>query len=1182
MQNIVNPMTASTLTPALSQRAREHGALRFSCFLWQFFATKALTFSLILCSSALAHPLITVGRVSVPPKIDGSLDDEAWKHAIVLSDYTLMNVPIRASQQTEARVLYDQDALYLGFRCYEIVLQPAQQRVHEFRAQHGPETLDERIWNEDGVEVFLSPHASGRPYCHFIVNARGARFDGKGKGDNSWNPVWQAAAKRFDAGYFDIEARIPFSSFGAGPRTGRLWRAQFCRNRRPKQAFHSAWPPPVGGYHEPANFAHMRFVPRELPEVRFPGFVEFAGVGGAKIISTGLQACIARVYVAGLADEKGPALTRTLDDGGCDFGPLRSALAEKIQSPGRYDVLLKLLEPDGNTVLLETPVARWLLGTYEARMTITKRGQIQLAATVNGQPVDIATGHLRLRPGKNLIALHATRKGDGAIRTAFTVQGRTLSRTGWRAYAGQLDSWDSPALDDSGWSFASDLGDSWMWQGASAELLLRRWVSIPATGYCSPGHTPTHLARGAAQLLTFALDGSGDPKEFWFELTLPPFIRLMNPLDAEGRPGLSAIRHERIVLPDGRVRHRLDLSNGRRYADGFGGELQWSTDEGGMFYHRLLRFAGSSDWRTVKTVVRAPALATSARLWFLKWPRLSGRLEFDDVSLRKVGSDVELVSHGDMEGQFKQTWLTGRARRRAGPDGNHFMQMNAEPEAVGQQIWFRCKELLPIEGGHEYVFSCRARWNDVKQPRTIRGDYPLVVQVDENAPEGKATISYGWSSARGAMTMLDHELRCVVGPRIEGKQPKGIMFVNWPSWSYGYPLGCLANAAQLQAMADQWQRCGLNVLQDVPLRREFSVSLRSRFALLSTLHWHNSGAAYERAIDSFLRHREDARATTFSGALHVKRACPTYLLSSEGKALREVALSHIRREVRALPCDIYCTDYEVPISAPPTICFDARCIAAFRKFASIPAQVELTPQILIGKHIEKWTDFQLRNNLAILRTIQDAIKDVRPDAKYMVYSGYHCQYTKEHYGVDWELMRPAMDIACAGYGRSPLRVADTVEALGHVPLVGGVLENRRCIRPFSLGTRTMRCVLDCGGGVMLFYDTVVDARFHRAIADASLVAAEFEDLIKHGTRDDGLVRASGEFVQGDACVYDGPKRRLVVLFNERSTERRGTLELLALPPSAKARAFPSGKAVKGPTFAVRIEPRTYRAYDITK
>ena len=1142
----------------------------------------SLTISLLLCSSALALPLVTVGRAPVAPKIDGALDDAAWEHAIMLSDYTLMNTVLRAPQQTETRVLHDQDALYLSFRCYEIVLQPAQQRMHEFRAKHGPETRDERVWSEDGVEVFLSTQTSGQPYFHFVVNALGARFDGRGNGDKNWNPEWQAAARRFDAGHYDVEIRIPFSSLGANPKPGHLWRAQFCRNRQPKESFHSAWPPPIGGYHEPANFAHLRFVPRELPEVRFPGFTEFSGVGQAQIISTGLRGSVARVHVAGLGDGKAPTLTQTIDGGGCDFGLLRSVLAEKIQAPGQYNIHLKLLEPDGKTVLLETPATRWLLGAYEAQLTVAKRGQVQLTAKVNGQAVDIVDGALHLRPGRNLIALRAIRADAGAIRAALAVQKRILSGTGWRAYAGQQDDWGNPTLDDSAWPLVDDLGDGWLWQGTNKELVLRRWVDIPATGYCSPQYAPTHLARGAAQLLTFALDGSGDPEDFWFELTLPPFIRLVNPLDPESRPALSAIHHQRIALPDGRIRHRLDLSNGQRYADGFGGELQWQTEEGGMFYHRLLRFGGSGDWQTVKTIVRAPTEATSTRLWFLKWPRLSGRLEFDDVSLKEVGSTVELVAHGDMEHQFKETWLTGRARRRAEPDGNHFVQMNATPEAAGNQIWFRAKELLPIQGGREYVFSCRARWEDISQPRTVKGSYPLVIQIDQDAPEGDATISYGWTSAGGALTTIDHELQCVVGPRLVGKQPKEIRIVNWPSWGYGYPLGCLANPAQRQAMADQWQRCGLNVLHDVPLQREFSVSLRSRFALLSTLHWHNSGSAYEGAIDAFLKQHEDAKAVTFSGALHPKRACPTYLLSTEGGELRGAALSQIRREVRALPCDIYCTDYEVPVSVPPTICFDARCITAFRRYANILPQVELTPQILIEEYIGRWTEFQLDNNHGILRAVRGAVEDVRPDAKYMLYSGYQCTYTKEHYGVDWEAMRTTMDIACAGYGRSPKRIADTVEALQGVPLVGGVLEYRKSMRPFSLGTRAMRCVLDCRGGVMFFYDTVVDARFHRAIADASLVAAEFEDLILHGTRDDGLAQASGEFAQGDVCVYDGPKRRLVVLFNERKTKRQGTLELLKLPSGARMRVFPSGETVKGPASAITMEPMTYRAYDIVK
>lgn len=1139
--------------------------------------------SLLASTSALAAPLLSIGTTPDPPVIDGRLDDAAWKHAIVVSDFLLLSKPAREPQQTEVRAVYDADALYLSFRCHEMVLDPMQQRLHEFRSQVSPKTHDGRVWNDDSIEVFLSPSASGRPYYHFIVNSLGARYDGKGK-DKGWDVPWEAAGARSDRGHFSIEMRIPFSSLDAQPKPGRMWRVQFCRNRQPKDGFHSAWPRPVGGYHEPGNFARLRFVSRQLPEVRFTGFADFAGVGNARITSTGLRGCSAALH---LGSASRPALSRVLGEEGCNFGPLRAALAERITSPGQYEVRVRLVEPDGKTVLLEAPPAPWLLGTYRAKLTVMTKGNVQVAARVNGQPIDLAAKSLRLRPGTNLIAFHATRQQTGAVRTALEARGRQLTAGGWRAHAGPLDDWGSMALDDRAWSLVEATDDGWLWQDDAREVVLRRWVSIPAEGYCWPGHEPTHLARGAAQMLTFELGGSGDPDDFWFEITLPKSIRLVDPLDRVGKPRLTAIRHDQTQLPDSRVRHRLDLSNDSRYVNGFGGELQWCANEdgsAGVLYHRLLRFAGSSDWRTASTVVRAPADAKSARVWFLKWPRhgVSGVLDFDDVSLRKVGADVELVSNGGMEHQFKKAWATGRARRRADGAGNHFVRMDAKRELWSRQIWFRTSGVVPIEGGCEYVFSCRARWRDMRQARAIKGQYPLVIQVDEEAPEGPAAIAYGWASGRGSVTTLDHDLHCVIGPPIHGRQPKEILLMNWPAWAYSYPLGCLANAEQLQAMADQWYRCGFNVTHDIPLQHEFSAKLRNRLKLISTLHWNNSGTPHERAIDSYLAKHEHARATTFSGSRHPKRACPSFLLGADGEALRRRAASSLAGEVRKLPCDIYATDYEAPISSPPTICFDERCISGFRQYAGIGSEAQLTPKILIDRHIDEWTEFHLQKNLGLVRLIRAAVREARPEAKYFLYSGYHCDRTKKHYGVDWGLMRDAIDIGSAGYGRNPPIVADTVRALGDVPLVGGVIEYRKSTRPHTLEARVLRRVLDCRGGAMSWYDTVIDARWQRAFAKTSVIAAEFEDLIKRGKRNDGLARVTGQFTPDEVCVYDGPKRRLVALFNERAEAKAGRIEFLDLGPAAKVCLFPSGRKVKKMAFDVRLEGRTYRVYEVVK
>src|SRR5262245_45434390 len=61
-----------------------------------------------------AHATFT----ATPPKLDGRLDDAVWTTASVESDFR-RDVPSDgrpAAQQTDVRVLYDREALYVGAR----------------------------------------------------------------------------------------------------------------------------------------------------------------------------------------------------------------------------------------------------------------------------------------------------------------------------------------------------------------------------------------------------------------------------------------------------------------------------------------------------------------------------------------------------------------------------------------------------------------------------------------------------------------------------------------------------------------------------------------------------------------------------------------------------------------------------------------------------------------------------------------------------------------------------------------------------------------------------------------------------------------------------------------------------------------------------------------------------------
>ena len=126
---------------------------------------------------------------SQPPIIDGRLSDEAWSHAPV-ADHFPQRDPDEgqpATERTEIRVLYDDDALYVGARLYDS--EPAAISTRLSGRDDWPDA--------DNITVFLDPRHDHRTGVQFTVTAAGVQRDGVISNDtftdDSWDAVWSSA-----------------------------------------------------------------------------------------------------------------------------------------------------------------------------------------------------------------------------------------------------------------------------------------------------------------------------------------------------------------------------------------------------------------------------------------------------------------------------------------------------------------------------------------------------------------------------------------------------------------------------------------------------------------------------------------------------------------------------------------------------------------------------------------------------------------------------------------------------------------------------------------------------------------------------------------------------------------------------------------------------------------------------
>lgn len=217
------------------------------------------------------HGYATAVKAVVPPKMDGTLDDVCWQHAIVLSPFTVNSEGVMASETTMAKVMWDETYLYLSFRCEETCLVPAANRQHEFRNEKTGND-SEKIWAQDCVLAILQPDSTKAVCYDFAVSAAGDVLDSRMTGNDIWgtrDTSWDGgvrAATCVGDGYWNAELAIPLKAMEASPASD--WRFLLGRIEQSRKEF-SSWNMVRGGFHLPENFGVLRLVENA------PGCLEF-------------------------------------------------------------------------------------------------------------------------------------------------------------------------------------------------------------------------------------------------------------------------------------------------------------------------------------------------------------------------------------------------------------------------------------------------------------------------------------------------------------------------------------------------------------------------------------------------------------------------------------------------------------------------------------------------------------------------------------------------------------------------------------------------------------------------------------------------------------------------------------------------------------------------------------------
>ena len=163
-------------------------------------------------------PAVEALRAPGPIVIDGRLDEAAWADAVVF-DRFVQRDPEEGeppSERTELRLVYDDDALYVGARLHD--REPA---LVGRRLSRRDEPAD-----GDRFALFLDPRGDRLTGVRLEVSAAGVQRDdiifNDTWTDRSWDAVWESAAL-IDAGGWTVEMRVPFSELRFQPGDTQAW-----------------------------------------------------------------------------------------------------------------------------------------------------------------------------------------------------------------------------------------------------------------------------------------------------------------------------------------------------------------------------------------------------------------------------------------------------------------------------------------------------------------------------------------------------------------------------------------------------------------------------------------------------------------------------------------------------------------------------------------------------------------------------------------------------------------------------------------------------------------------------------------------------------------------------------------------------------------------------------------------
>jgi hypothetical protein len=175
-------------------------------------------------SGSTARPSVQAAMRASGIAMDGVLDEAAWSGASIATGFMQQDPKEGelATQQTEVRFVYDEEALYIGARMFD---DQGSKGVRTY--------LSRRDQQRDGdyLMFVLDTYHDHSGRTVFQINPSGVKYDAgqaSPNADPSWDPVWEVVTKIDDKGW-TAELRIPFAQLRFPKDSVQTWGMQIWR-----------------------------------------------------------------------------------------------------------------------------------------------------------------------------------------------------------------------------------------------------------------------------------------------------------------------------------------------------------------------------------------------------------------------------------------------------------------------------------------------------------------------------------------------------------------------------------------------------------------------------------------------------------------------------------------------------------------------------------------------------------------------------------------------------------------------------------------------------------------------------------------------------------------------------------------------------------------------------------------